>query len=70
MQLNNVNIITSIHQYLRFSDDLIGVRIELIHINALNISSEIRRRFLSNSFYPNILQYFQGKKPVLELFFR
>ena len=70
MHLNNVNIITSIHQYLRFSDYLRGVRIELIHINALNISSEIRRRFLSNSFYPNILQYFQGKKPVLELFFR
>ena len=70
MHLNNVNIITSIHQHLRFSDDLRGVRIELIHINALNISSEIRRRFLSNSFYPNILQYFQGKKPVLELFFR
>lgn len=70
MHLNNVNIITSIHQYLRFSDDLRGVRIELIHINALNISSEIRRRFLSNSFYPSILQYFQGKKPVLELFFR
>ena len=70
MHLNNVNIITSIHQYLRFSVDLRGVRIELIHINALNISSEIRRRFLSNSFYPNILQYFKGKKPVLELFFR
>ena len=70
MHMNNVNIITSIHQYLRFSDDFRGVGIELIHINALNISSEIRRRFLSYSFYPNILQYFQGKKPVLELFFR